>query len=132
MSFPNGLCIVPTVDGSGIWTPFWSSKTILIGMLVVEQLKEAGYTVLSASNADEAIALLEKHSEVRFIFTDVDMPGSMDGLKLAAVVRNRWPPIDIIITSGKNTPAAARIPHRSVFLAKPYRVEAVLAAVRCF
>ena len=60
------------------------------------------------------------------------MPGSMDGLKLAAAVRHRWPPIDIIITTGKSKPEQREMPVGSVFLSKPYRVEAVIEAVRQF
>jgi two-component system, response regulator PdtaR len=102
-----------------------------INMFVSEELEDAGYTVLTAGNADQAIALLETH-DVRCIFTDIDMPGSMDGLKLAAAVRNRWPPIDIIITTGKSKPEPREMPAGSVFLPKPYRVEAVIEAVRQF
>jgi two-component system, response regulator PdtaR len=101
-------------------------------ILVVEDEAFAGYHVLTAGNADQAIALLEKH-EVRCIFTDIDMPGgSMDGLKLAAAVRHRWPPIDIIITTGKSKPQPDQMPAGSVFLPKPYRVQAVIEAVRQF
>jgi CheY-like chemotaxis protein len=102
-----------------------------INMYVSEELEGAGYTVLTAGNADQAIALLETH-DVRFIFTDIDMPGSMDGLKLAAAVRHRWPPIDIIVTTGKSRPEPREMPPRSVFLPKPYRAEAVIEAVRRF
>ena len=78
------------------------------------------------------LLLLEKH-DIRCIFTDIDMPGSMDGLKLAAAVRHRWPPIDIIIiTTGKSKPEPREMPAGSVFLPKPYRVAAVIEAVRQF
>ena len=60
--------------------------------------------VLEASNADEAIRILEARDNVRIVFTDIDMPGSMDGLKLARAVRDRWPPIKIVITSGQLIP----------------------------
>ena len=103
----------------------------LISLLISEELESAGYTVLTAGNADQAIALLEMH-DIRFIFTDIDMPGSMDGLKLAAAVRHRWPPIEIIITTGKNKPQPDQMPVGSVFLPKPYRTEAVIEAVRQF
>ena len=103
-----------------------------ISLVVSDELEEAGYHVLTAGNADQAIALLEKH-EVRCIFTDIDMPGgSMDGLKLAAAVRDRWPPIDIIITTGKSKPQPHQMPAGSVFLPKPYRTQAVIEAVRQF
>jgi CheY-like chemotaxis protein len=101
-----------------------------INMFISEELEEVGYTVLTAGNADQAITLLETH-DVRCIFT-IDMPGSMDGLKLAAAVRNRWPPIDIIITTGKSKPESREMPAGSVFLPKPYRAETVIEAVRQF
>ncbi|CAH1692312.1 Response regulatory domain-containing protein [Hyphomicrobiales bacterium] len=81
---------------------------------------EAGFEVIEATNADEAIAILESRNDIRIIFTDVDMPGSMDGLKLAAAVRNRWPPIEIIITSGARLPSDWEMPERGVFFPKPY------------
>jgi CheY-like chemotaxis protein len=83
--------------------------------------------VVSAYSADQAIAILESRNDIRLIFTDIDMPGSMDGLKLSAAVRYRWPPIQIIITSGKR-PAAA-IPEGSRFLPKPYRTDELCRTV---
>ncbi|HVI80617.1 MAG TPA: response regulator, partial [Candidatus Acidoferrum sp.] len=71
-----------------------------IRMDVVDVLRAAGFEVLEATNAEEAIQMLECNSDVRLVFTDIDMPGSMNGLKLAAAVRNRWPPVRIIATSG--------------------------------
>ena len=102
-----------------------------INMYVSEELEEAGYTVLTAGNADQAIALLETN-DVRCIFTDIDMPGSMDGLKLAAAVRHRWPPVDIIITTGKSRPQPRDMPAGSVFMPKPYKAEDVIEVVRQF
>lgn len=61
------------------------------------------FDVIEAANADEAIAILETRSDVTVVFTDIQMPGSMDGLKLAAAIRDRWPPIKIIATSGRVT-----------------------------
>jgi two-component system, response regulator PdtaR len=104
----------------------------LISLVVADELEDAGYHVLTAGNADQAIALLEKH-EVSCVFTDIDMPGgSMDGLKLAAAVRHRWPPVDIIITTGKSKPQPHQMPLGSVFLPKPYRTKALIEAVRQF
>ena len=68
------------------------------------ELEEAGYDVILADNADGAIAILEARADIHLVFTDIDMPGSMDGLKLAACVRDRWPPIHIIITTGNARP----------------------------
>jgi two-component system, response regulator PdtaR len=61
----------------------------LLRMLAVEVVEEAGFVVLEAGNADEAVALLESHPDISLLFTDIDMPGSMDGLKLAHAVRDR-------------------------------------------
>ena len=72
----------------------------LLRMNAVEMIREAGFEVVEAGNADEAIAILE-NQDIRVVFTDIQMPGSMDGLKLAAAVRSRWPPIKIIATSAR-------------------------------
>ena len=71
----------------------------LIRMHAVSAIEDAGYTVYEAVDADHAIAIIEKHPDIRVMFTDVNMPGSMDGIMLAHYVRNRWPPIVIIVTS---------------------------------
>ena len=63
-------------------------------------IEEAGFEVVEAASADEAIAILEGRLDITVVFTDIQMPGSMDGLKLAAAVRDRWPPIKIVATSG--------------------------------
>ena len=95
-----------------------------------EELQRAGHQVISAYSADEAIEVLEQRNDIRLIFTDIDMPGSMDGLSLAAAVRDRWPPIQIIITSGKRPEAA--IPDGARFLPKPYRIDKLCHAVEAF
>jgi two-component system, response regulator PdtaR len=93
---------------------------------------EQGYGVLTALNADEAIHLLETEADIRTVFTDIEMPGSMDGLRLAAAVRDRWPPINIILTTGKKPPENEQIPTKSLFIAKPYLPEDVLSALHSF
>ena len=85
---------------------------------------------MEAFNADEAIAILEADPDIRLLFTDVDMPGSMDGLKLAAAVRDRWPPIRIIVTSGHRTVEALDMPQESLFFGKPYRPSDVIVSVQ--
>ena len=104
----------------------------LVSLAVCEELTEAGYNVLTAVNAKEAIEILESRRDIETIFTDVDMPGSMDGLQLAAAVRDRWPPVNIVITTGKKRPPAADMPPGSVFLAKPYRFHDVVQAFGAF
>jgi CheY-like chemotaxis protein len=86
----------------------------------VANIEDAGYSVIQASSADEAIKLLESRSDIRAIFTDVRMPGSMDGERLAKAVRDRWPPIEVIVTSGNNILGKDRLPERGRFIAKPY------------
>lgn len=97
---------------------------------ISDDLQDAGFDVLTATNADEAIALLTKHPEIELIFTDIDMPGSMDGLKLSAMVRDRWPPVRIIVTSGKQRPAAHLLPNNAPFLPKPYTTAGVVATMQ--
>lgn len=104
----------------------------LIRMDIAEEIKAAGFNVLEAGTADEAIALLEQRSDIRVVFTDIHMPGSMDGLKLAHYVRGRWPPIRIIATSGHARIAEEDLPEHSRFIAKPYRPSIIIEAIRHF
>jgi CheY-like chemotaxis protein len=102
----------------------------LIRDLVSEELGEAGFEVIQVGNANQAIAILEAREDIHLLFTDIDMPGSMDGLKLAAAVRDRWPPVHIIITTGKARPMT--IPANALFIPKPYLTRAVVSAMRTF
>ena len=102
----------------------------LIGEYLGQVLRDAGYEVIATANADEAIAVLESRNDIRIVITDINMPGSMDGLKLAAAVRGRWPPIKLIITTGNSRPREDQMPARSQFLPKPHVPAQILAAVR--
>ena len=102
----------------------------LVRQVLQIELEDAGYEVILADSADAAIAILEARSDIHLVFTDIDMPGSMDGLKLAACVRDRWPPIHIIITTGKARPR--EIPANALFIPKPYVGRADIDAVRTF
>lgn len=103
---------------------------VLLRMAAALFLEDAGFEVLEAGNADEAIATLEGRDDVRFVFTDIDMPvGSMNGLKLAHTVWNRWPPIRIIIVSGHQAPADVELPQGSRFFAKPYDEAKMVASM---
>jgi two-component system, response regulator PdtaR len=115
----------------------------LVAILVVEDepllnidtddaLSAKGYDVIAVANADDAIKALEFRHDIHTIFTDINLPGSMDGLRLAAAVRDRWPPVNIIVTTGMKAPHRDEMPARSLFIAKPYRNAEVLAAVRSF
>src|SRR6195952_4892952 len=98
----------------------------LLRMNTAEMIGEAGFDVVEAGNADEAIAILEARPDIHVVFTDVQMPGSMDGLKLARFVRGRWPPIKIVATSGFVNVGKDDLPAGSRFLTKPYRPEQVV------
>jgi CheY-like chemotaxis protein len=100
-----------------------------IRMDVVDMLRAAGFDILEAANADEAIRLLECNSDVRLIFTDIDMPGSMNGLKLSAAVRDRWPPVRIIATSGHFKIQAGDLPLDARFIPKPYQPREIISAI---
>jgi two-component system, response regulator PdtaR len=102
----------------------------LIRVDVVEHSKHTGFEVYEASNASQAIAEMEAHTDIRAVFTDIHMPGSMDGLKLAHYVRGRWPPVKLILTSGRLKPRAEDMPVESVFIAKPYQLEKVAGSLR--
>lgn len=101
----------------------------ILRMMAVDLVEDAGFEAVEAMGADDAVRILETRLDIRIVFTDVDMPGGMDGMKLAAAIRDRWPPIEIIITSGKRHIGKDELPERSVFFPKPYRREQVTAAM---
>lgn len=107
----------------------------LLRMLAVEGVEEAGFVALEAGDADEAVALLEARSNICLLLTDVNMPGCMDGLKLAHAVRDRWPAVRIVVVSGQTRPGQADLPLNAHFFEKPYRaaamVEELRSLVRC-
>ena len=93
----------------------------LIRMNAVDMLADAGWAAIEAANAAEALAQLEAHPEVTVLFTDINMPGDMDGLDLARRVHDLWPRVHLIITSGKMRPGRQDLPGGGEFLGKPYR-----------
>lgn len=102
----------------------------LLRLLAMDIVEDAGFEALYAANADEAVAILEARTDIRIVFTDVDMPGSMDGIKLAAAVRGRWPPIEIIVVSGHIDVDPADLPEGSRFFRKPYDSQSVIEALQ--
>jgi len=96
----------------------------LILEYLADILTEAGFDVVTAMNADVAIEILEERPDIFALVTDIDMPGSMDGLKLAAAVRDRWPPIHVVITTGKNIGRGT--PPNTHFIPKPYTATGLL------
>ena len=100
----------------------------LLKMLTTDIVEEAGFVALSAENADEAVALLAARSDIAMLLTDINMPGSMDGLELAHMVRDRWPHIKIIVVSAHGE-ASSAVPAGSLFFHKPYKTEAMISAI---
>lgn len=86
--------------------------------------------MVEAANADEAILILEDRPDITVVFTDAQMPGSMDGLKLAAAIQGRWPPIKIVATSGRAKVADDDLPTGSRFLQKPYSPREIVGTLR--
>lgn len=102
----------------------------MIRMDLVDYLSNEGFEVFEAENADEAISILEANETIQVLFTDVDMPGSMDGLKLSAAVRDRWPPVKIVVTSGYRMVSLTDLPEGSLFYGKPYDHARIAASLR--
>ena len=101
----------------------------LLLMDAVDMIEDAGFTVYGARHADQAISLLERHDNIRVLFTDIDMPGSMDGLKLAYAVRKRWPPVAIIVASGHVKVTPEQMPENGLFFSKPYAPSSIMKAL---
>jgi CheY-like chemotaxis protein len=101
----------------------------LILMNAMEIVEDGGFEAIGAANADQAIRILESRDDISLVFTDVNMPGSMDGLKLARSVRGRWPPIRIIVTSAFRL-AEEGVPEGGKFFKKPYAPAQITEAIR--
>jgi len=103
---------------------------MLLQMRAVDMVEDAGYTSVEAVDADEAVAILESRSDIALLLTDIQMPGSMDGLKLAHTVHERWPPIRIILVSGQLKLANVDIPADSRFFGKPIEAGEMIAQMQ--
>jgi len=116
-----------------------SQKTVLIvedepiiRMLATLLVEDAGLPWLESDGAGEALELLETHSEIGTVFTDVQMAGSMDGLQLSRLAFLRWPPLKFVIVSGNHVPGAADMPRGACFFAKPYNIGEITRALHAF
>ncbi|MDH4992415.1 response regulator [Aquamicrobium lusatiense] len=114
----NGKAVVLVVEDS-----------TLIRMGAVDLVISAGYEALEARDADEAIRILESRSDIDLVFTDVQMPGTMDGIKLARYIRDRWPPVKLIVASGTAILEESSLPEGSRFFPKPYNDHAIADAM---
>lgn len=101
----------------------------LLRLDAMDMIDEAGFEAVEAIDADHAMAILERDPDIRVLFTDVDMPGSMDGLCLAHLVHRRWPHVVILVTSGHLKGDGRTLPESGQFFAKPYRPRSVRDAL---
>jgi CheY-like chemotaxis protein len=101
----------------------------LLRMAAVDMVEQAGFIAVEAADATQAVEILERRTDIRLVFTDIDMPRGIDGMRLAALIRDRWPPIEIIMTSGHVERGDVVMPARGVFFPKPYKENEVVAAM---
>src|ERR1700733_15767770 len=102
----------------------------IIRMNIVQVAEDLGYEVLEAVNADEAIEILECRSDIWAVITDIMMPGSMCGMKLARAIKDRWPPVRVIVTSALDASKYPEFPTCGQFIRKPYENRQITAALR--
>jgi CheY-like chemotaxis protein len=102
----------------------------LIQMLAADMLQDEGFDVIMAETADEALKVLEAGTDVQVLFTDVKMPGSLDGIELAEIVHQRWPSVGLLVTSGHMKLSNSDLPDDGHFISKPYTPEQVIQHVR--
>jgi DNA-binding NtrC family response regulator len=102
----------------------------LVRRLEAAVLSEEGFEILEASNADEALALLRERHDICVLLTDIEMPGTLNGLRLAEIVRSDWPDTGMVLASGRTFPSEAELPAGAVFLQKPYTIERMAFCVQ--
>ncbi|MEO8243099.1 MAG: response regulator [bacterium] len=114
----NGMAVVLVVEDNA-----------LIRFAAMDLVLDAGYEALEAESADEAIGILESRGDIDLVFTDVQMPGTMDGIKLCHYIRDRWPPVKLIVVSGMAVLEESSLPLGSKFFSKPYNDHAIAEAM---
>lgn len=102
----------------------------LVRMAAVDVLSDCGLKLYEAADADEALTVLERHPDIGLVFTDIHMPGPMDGLELVRRVHKLWPKIKLIVTSGRERLLDRQLPDDGWFLAKPYQARHLVDLVR--
>jgi len=101
----------------------------IVRFCAAEMLSDHGFDVVESAAADHALEILESRSDVAVLFTDIEMPGTLDGSALAMIVRQRWPQIRVVMTSGRVRPTPGELPPRAQFLPKPYLPDQLVAAL---
>jgi CheY-like chemotaxis protein len=102
----------------------------LVRMVALDALSDCGLVAYEAADADEALGVLGAHSDIGLVFTDINMPGAVDGLKLVQRIHKLWPRIELIVTSGRERLMDRQLPDHGSFLAKPYRTAQLIELVR--
>ena len=102
----------------------------LVRMCAADIFEEEGFEVIEAATAPVALKILEKRDDVTAVFTDIDMPGGMNGLELAGIIYERWPHIALVVTSGVCRVGADKLPGDGVFIGKPYAAAAPVRIIR--
>jgi CheY-like chemotaxis protein len=102
---------------------------LFVRLMAVDAIEDAGYVAIEAEDADQALAMLDHRDDIDILFSDIKMPGTLDGLALAAMVRERWPSMPIILTSGHLYASDIKMPLSVPFLQKPYRAGTLLAEI---
>ena len=103
---------------------------VLVRLSAVGMLEDAGFRMIEAANGDEALELLEADSDVQLLFTDINMPGAINGLALAKRVHDRWPHIGIMLASARPIQRPHELPAGSRFEQKPYSPATVVRHAR--
>ncbi|GGD93453.1 transcriptional regulator [Aureimonas endophytica] len=99
---------------------------------ICDLLEENGFEVVEATGVENAIHILESRPDIRVVYMDLDMPKGVDGVKIAAAIRDRWPPIEMILTASRVDGSRVQLPVRAKFLAKPIDRPRVIDVVRGF
>jgi len=111
------------------WAVLVVEDDALIRLSAVDLVTSAGFEAVEAANADEAIRILEARQDIRLVFTDVEMPGTMDGIKLAHYIKRRWPPVLLIIASGRAIVQESDLPEGTRFFPKPYQDHTIVKEI---
>jgi two-component system, response regulator PdtaR len=103
---------------------------VLVRIVQVDILREAGFRVSEARDADDAFEILKRRPEIAAVLTDVDMPGSLNGFEFARLVKQGWPEVGVLAISGKTQPAPGDLPDGVEFVEKPFRPGALVDRIR--
>jgi CheY-like chemotaxis protein len=123
-----GAAVNVGIEASDIHTVLVVEDEVLVRLMIAEELRSAGFQVIEAASADEALAVLANISDVSLIISDIRMPGSMDGLGLAKKVRAEFPKIRIVLTSG-HLMTLSSVDHDGFFF-KPYEPDEIVDLIK--